>query len=61
MKKLNSATLAAMKSPWSRSGWRRSAPRSLPMTRHAGIPARLVKSEIEKWAGPIKASGATAD
>jgi tripartite-type tricarboxylate transporter receptor subunit TctC len=60
--KLNSATLAAMKTPWVRE--RLQGLGAQIVTDEEATPqylASYVKSEIEKWAAPIKASGVSAD
>ena len=60
--KLNDATLQAMHSPLVKE--RLEALGAQIVSDDRATPAYLgnfVKSEIEKWAGPIKASGATAN
>ncbi len=62
VKKLNEAALAAMKSPLVKE--RLEGLGAQIVTEDRATPDYLrgfVKSEIDKWAGPIKASGATAD
>src|SRR5216684_3243035 len=62
VKKLNDATLQAMHSALVKERLEGLGAQIVPDDR--ATPAYLgnfVKSEIEKWAGPIKASGATAD
>ena len=62
VKKLNEAALAAMKSPLVKE--RLEGLGAQIVTADRATPDYLrgfVKSEIDKWAGPIKASGATAD
>jgi tripartite-type tricarboxylate transporter receptor subunit TctC len=62
VKKLNDAALQAMHSPLVKERLEGLGAQIVSDDRAA--PAYLgnfVKSEIEKWAGPIKASGATAD
>jgi tripartite-type tricarboxylate transporter receptor subunit TctC len=62
VKKLNEATLQAMHSALVKERLEGLGAQIVPDDR--ATPAYLgnfVKSEIEKWAGPIKASGATAD
>jgi tripartite-type tricarboxylate transporter receptor subunit TctC len=62
VKKLNDATLAAMKSPLVKE--RLEGLGAQIVAENRATPEYLrgfVKSEIEKWAGPIKASGAMAD
>jgi tripartite-type tricarboxylate transporter receptor subunit TctC len=60
--KLNSATLTAMKTPWVRE--RLEGLGAQIVADEEATPqylASYVKSEIEKWAAPIKASGVSAD
>jgi tripartite-type tricarboxylate transporter receptor subunit TctC len=62
VKKLNDATLQAMHNALVKERLEGLGAQIVPDDR--ATPAYLgnfVKSEIEKWAGPIKASGATAD
>ena len=62
VKKINDATLAAMKSPLVKE--RLEGLGAQIVAENRATPEYLrgfVKSEIEKWAGPIKASGAMAD
>jgi len=62
VKKLNDATLLAMHNALVKERLEGLGAQIVPDDR--ATPAYLgnfVKSEIEKWAGPIKASGATAD
>jgi tripartite-type tricarboxylate transporter receptor subunit TctC len=62
VRKLNDATLQAMHSALVKERLEGLGAQIVPDDR--ATPAYLgnfVKSEIEKWAGPIKASGATAD
>jgi tripartite-type tricarboxylate transporter receptor subunit TctC len=62
VKKLNDAIVQAMHSPLVKERLEGLGAQIVPDDR--ATPAYLgsfVKSEIEKWAGPIKASGATAD
>ena len=62
IKKLNEATLAAMHSPLVKERLEGLGAQIVPDNRATPDYLRgFVKSEIEKWAGPIKASGATAD
>ena len=61
VKKLNSAVVQAMNTPAVRDrlqsfGARRLSPTTAP---RRNISADFVKSEIAKWAAPIKASGVT--
>jgi tripartite-type tricarboxylate transporter receptor subunit TctC len=62
VKKLNEATLAAMRSPLVKE--RLEGLGAQIVSEDRATPEYLrdfVKSEIEKWAGPIKASGASVD
>jgi tripartite-type tricarboxylate transporter receptor subunit TctC len=62
VKKINDATLAAMKTPLVKE--RLEGLGAQIVAENRATPEYLrnfVKSEIEKWAGPIKASGAMAD
>jgi tripartite-type tricarboxylate transporter receptor subunit TctC len=62
VKKLNDATVQAMKTPAVRERLEGLGAVIVPEDR--ATPEyldRFVKSEIEKWAGPIKASGVTVD
>ena len=63
VKKLNDAAVQAMQhAGGARAPARRSAPRSSPTTGpRRNISAGFLKSEIEKWAAPIKASGVSVD
>jgi tripartite-type tricarboxylate transporter receptor subunit TctC len=62
VKRVNDATLAAMKSPLVKE--RLEGLGAEIVAENRATPEYLrnfVKTEIEKWAGPIKASGAMAD
>jgi tripartite-type tricarboxylate transporter receptor subunit TctC len=60
--KLNEATLTAMHSPLVKERLEGLGAQIVPDNRATPEYLRgFVKSEIDKWAGPIKASGATAD
>ena len=62
VRKINDATLAAMKSPLVKERLERLGAQIVAANRATPEYLRgFVKSEIEKWAGPIKASGAMAD
>ena len=62
VKKLNEAALAAMKSPLVKERLEGLGAQIVSEDRATPDYLRgFVKSEIDKWAGPIKASGATAD
>ena len=62
VKKLNEATVSAMKSPVVKERLEGLGAQIVGDDRATPEYLRgFVKSEIEKWAGPIKASGATAD
>jgi tripartite-type tricarboxylate transporter receptor subunit TctC len=62
VQKLNATTVAAMDTPavqkWMTDN---GAELVAPERRSPEYLARLVESEIEKWAGPIRAGGVTAD
>jgi hypothetical protein len=62
VKKLNDATIEAMKTPWVRE--RLQGLGAQIVSDEEATPQYLgdfVKSEIEKWAVPIKASGVSVD
>ena len=60
--KLHDATVAAMKTPSVKDRLEELGATLAPDDRNSpDYLSKFVKSEIEKWAGPIKASGATAD
>jgi tripartite-type tricarboxylate transporter receptor subunit TctC len=62
IKKLNDATLAAMKSPLVKERLEGLGAQIVPDNRATPDYLRgFVKSEIDKWAGPIKASGASVE
>ena len=62
VKKLNEATVSAMHSPVVKERLEGLGAQIVADDRASPDYLRaFVKSEIEKWAGPIKASGATAD
>jgi tripartite-type tricarboxylate transporter receptor subunit TctC len=62
VRKLNDATLAAMKTPLVKERLEGLGAQIVAEDRATPEYLRgFVKSEIEKWAGPIKASGAMAD
>ena len=62
VQKLNAATIAAMNTPAVQERMKQiGADLAAPELRTSDYLGKLVESEIEKWAGPIKASGVTAD
>jgi tripartite-type tricarboxylate transporter receptor subunit TctC len=62
VKTLNDAVVQAMKTPAVRENLGRSGAQVVPDERAtAEYLGQFVKSEIEKWAGPIKASGESVD
>jgi tripartite-type tricarboxylate transporter receptor subunit TctC len=62
VQKLNAATIATMDTPSVQERMKQiGADLTAPERRSSEYLGRLVESEIEKWAGPIKASGVTAD
>jgi tripartite-type tricarboxylate transporter receptor subunit TctC len=62
VQKLNAATIAAMNTPAVQERMKQiGADLAPPELRTSDYLGKLVESEIEKWAGPIKASGVTAD
>ena len=62
VKKLNDATVQAMKTPAVRERLEGLGAEIVPADRATPeYLGQFVKSEIEKWAGPIKASGVTVD
>jgi tripartite-type tricarboxylate transporter receptor subunit TctC len=62
VQKLNAATIATMNTPSVQERMNQiGADLVAPERRSSEYLGKLVESEIEKWAGPIKASGVTAD
>ena len=62
VKKLNDAAIQAMKTPAVRERLKDSAPRIVSDDRTTPeYLGQFLKSEIEKWAAPIKASGVSVD
>ena len=62
VQKLNAATIAAMNTPALQERMKQIGAELVPPERRSSeYLGKLVESEIEKWAGPIKASGVTAD
>jgi tripartite-type tricarboxylate transporter receptor subunit TctC len=62
MKRLNDAALQAMKTPAVREGLEKAGAQVVPDNRATPqYLGQFVKSEIEKWAAPIKASGVSVD
>jgi tripartite-type tricarboxylate transporter receptor subunit TctC len=62
VKKLNDAALQAMKTPAVREGLEKAGAQVVPDNRTTPqYLGQFVKSEIEKWAAPIKASGVSVD
>ena len=62
VQKLNAATIATMNTPAVQERMKQiGADLAAPEFRTSEYLGKLVESEIEKWAGPIKASGVTAD
>jgi tripartite-type tricarboxylate transporter receptor subunit TctC len=62
VQKLNAATIATMNTPSMQERMKQiGAELVVPQRRSSEYLGKLVASEIEKWAGPIKASGVTAD
>ena len=62
IKRLHDATLEAMKTPMVRERLEGLGAVVVPEDRASSeYLAQFVKSEIEKWAGPIKASGVTVE
>jgi tripartite-type tricarboxylate transporter receptor subunit TctC len=62
VQKLNAATIAALNTPALQERMKQiGADLAAPEFRSSEYLGKLVESEIEKWAGPIKASGVTAD
>ena len=58
----NAATIATMNTPAVQERMKQiGADLAVPEFRTSEYLGKLVESEIEKWAGPIKASGVTAD
>jgi tripartite-type tricarboxylate transporter receptor subunit TctC len=61
VQKLNAATIATMNTPAVQERMKQiGADLAAPEFRSSEYLGKLVESEIEKWAGPIKASGVTA-
>jgi tripartite-type tricarboxylate transporter receptor subunit TctC len=62
VQKLNAATIATMNTPAVQERMKQNgAELAPPEFRSSEYLGKLVESEIAKWAGPIKASGVTAD
>jgi tripartite-type tricarboxylate transporter receptor subunit TctC len=62
VQKLNAATIETMNTPSVQERMKQiGADLAPPERRSSEYLGKLVESEIEKWAGPIKASGVTAD
>jgi tripartite-type tricarboxylate transporter receptor subunit TctC len=62
VRKFNAAAVAAMETPLVQQRLKEiGAVIEPPERRSPEYLAKFVPAEIEKWAGPIKASGATAD
>jgi tripartite-type tricarboxylate transporter receptor subunit TctC len=62
VKRLNDAALQAMKTPAVREGLEKAGAQVVPDNRATPqYLSQFVKSEIEKWAAPIKASGVSVD
>ena len=62
VRKFNAAAVAAMETPLVQQRLKEiGAAIEPPERRSPEYLAKFVPAEIEKWAGPIKASGATAD
>jgi tripartite-type tricarboxylate transporter receptor subunit TctC len=62
VQKLNAATIATMDTPAVQERMEQIGAELAPCDRRSSeYLGKLVESEIEKWAGPIKASGVTAD
>jgi tripartite-type tricarboxylate transporter receptor subunit TctC len=62
VKRLNDAVLQAMKTPAVREGLEKAGAQVVPDNRATPqYLGQFVKSEIEKWAAPIKASGVSVD
>jgi tripartite-type tricarboxylate transporter receptor subunit TctC len=62
VQKLNAATIATMNTQSVQERMKQiGADLAPPESRSSEYLGKLVESEIEKWAGPIKASGVTAD
>ena len=62
VQKLNAAVIATLDTPSLRERMKQiGADIAAPERRSSEYLGKLVESEIEKWAGPIKASGVTAD
>jgi tripartite-type tricarboxylate transporter receptor subunit TctC len=62
VQKLNAAAIATMNTPAVQERMKQiGADLAAPEFRSSEYLGKLVESEIEKWAGPIKASGVTAD
>jgi tripartite-type tricarboxylate transporter receptor subunit TctC len=62
VQKLNAAAIATMNTPSLQERMKQNgAELAAPERRSSEYLGKLVESEIEKWEGPIKASGVTAD
>jgi len=62
VQKLNAAAIATLNTPSVQERMKQiGAESAAPEFRSSEYLGKLVESEIEKWAGPIKASGVTAD
>ncbi len=62
VQKLNAATVTTLNTPALQERMKQiGAELAAPEFRSSEYLGKLVESEIEKWAGPIKASGVTAD
>ena len=61
VKRLHDATLEAMKTPMVRERLEGLGARFPEDRASSEYLAQFVQSEIEKWAGPIKASGVTVE
>jgi tripartite-type tricarboxylate transporter receptor subunit TctC len=62
VQKLNAAAVATMNTPAVQERMKQNgAELAAPERRSSEYLGKLVESEIKKWAGPIKASGVTAD
>jgi tripartite-type tricarboxylate transporter receptor subunit TctC len=62
VEKLNAAVIATMNTPSVQERMKQNgAELAAPESRSSEYLGKLVESEIVKWAGPIKASGVTAD
>jgi tripartite-type tricarboxylate transporter receptor subunit TctC len=62
VQKLNAATIATLDSPSVQERMKQvGAELAAPEQRSSEYLGKLVETEIVKWAGPIKASGVTAE